>query len=76
VFKKNPITTDLDEGSHVVELLHEDGHLLVDAGWVMVGCEVEASVEHHRWSHERGWVRFRLLVINKNYYECFLVMKS
>ena len=30
----------------------------------MVG-EVEAAVEHHGRCHERGRVRFRLLIVNK-----------
>ena len=62
---KKPPPTNLDERSHVVEFLHEDSHLLVDAGGVMVG-EVETAVEHHGWSHERGWVRFWLLINDNN----------
>jgi len=54
-FQKYSSTTHLDEGSHVVKLLHEDGHLLVQARLVEGGV-IEASTKHHIWrsgSHER-----------------------
>ena len=51
---KLSIFIDLDDGSHIVEFLHENVHLLINVQLIKTGV-VETSTEHHicRRSHER-----------------------